>query len=109
MQYNDRHNIFFLFQYRFQSTLQLKRVTLCAWFHGKGVQGGTRPIMYLHWPGSWNYDAIGIFAGYPGHEDKLVVYVRSHGQWAGAYASTQVVDFDRWTHLAVTFDKGSRE
>ena len=83
------------------------KISFVAWFHGKGVYGGTRPIIYLMRGGSWNNDGIGIFAGYSSSNDKLVLRLRDADKWDGSFASDLSIEYDRWTHLAVTVDASS--
>ena len=52
-------------------------MTMAVWFHGKGITTThNRPVIWIHRPGNVNYDGFGLFAGYTGYYDKLVLQWR---------------------------------
>ncbi len=75
------------------------------WFHGRGISTGARCLFYYVKQGDWDNDALGIYVNYDGnHALNLLV---SDGIDDNYILSTdETVDYDRWTHLAATYDHG---
>lgn len=78
-----------------------------TWFHGRGEEDGRKPIINIHHNGNWKYTTISLLIGCTSaYTKKLCSYFYDHGVSAGYIGETEIeIDFNRWTHLAMTHDQ----
>ncbi len=77
---------------------------MMAWFHGRGNSGQKHPVVTALYAGSWTRNQMTIYGGTLSNPDKLDVTLYDNNVLRGRCVSDHEIDYDRWTHLAVTFD-----
>ena len=85
----------------------IQSLSASVWFHGRGTVGGRRPIFEIVRSGSWTYDQAVMYASSDTFPQKPSLYFLDGGV-NSFQAADDVIPFDRWVHLAFTFDITTR-
>jgi len=95
-----------LLQYVAPSPENLYSFTFTAWFHSvqqTNLNGINTIITVQRKGGNWHDNHVGFYIGWGGRANLRLYFNR------GSYMTqTDVVPLDRWTHLAVSYEYGSK-
>ena len=92
----------FLFQFKFGASITFTDFSASVWFHGRG-QAGNKLIFSTIKSGTWANDQLALYGGSSGNPKKAELFMKD---FAIGYRvpSLDDIPYDRWTHIAGTFD-----